>query len=68
MIYEILEGILNYQRNGSGWYFKVVLSLKIHTIDYEPLKGSPYIPLIMGKKQFLIQKTKIIITVLCDRY
>ena len=50
MIYEILEGILNYQRNGSSWYFKVVLSLKIHTVDYEPLKGSSYIPLIMRKK------------------
>ena len=53
MIYEILKGILNYQRNGSGWYFKVVLSLKIHTVDYEPLKGSSYIPLIMRKKAIL---------------
>ena len=58
MIYEILEGILNYQRNGSGWYFKVVLSLKIHTVDYEPLKGSPYIPLIMGKKAILNTENK----------
>lgn len=51
MIYEILEGILDYQRNGSGWYFKVVLSLEIHTVDYEPIKGSSYIPLIMRKKR-----------------
>ena len=53
MIYEILHGILIYQRNGSGWYFKEVLSLEIHTVDYKPMKGSSYIPLpdfIMRKK------------------
>ena len=53
MIYEILERILNYQRKGSGWYFKLALSLEIHTVDYEPLKGSSYTPLIMRNKAIL---------------
>ena len=39
MSYEILDAILNYQRNCSGWYFKEVLSLDIHTVKYKPLKG-----------------------------
>ena len=29
MIIEILNNILIYQRNGSGWYFKEVLSVEI---------------------------------------
>ena len=53
MIYEILNKSATYQKNGSGWYFKEVLSLEIHTVDYKPMKGSSYIPLpdcIMKKK------------------
>ena len=38
MIYEILA-ILNYQRNDSGWYFKEVLWLEVHTVDYKPIKN-----------------------------
>ena len=34
-----------YQKNGSGWYFKEVVQLEIHTVDYNPTKGSSYIPL-----------------------
>ena len=45
MIKEILEKISIYQRNGSGWYFKEVISLEIHIVDYKPIKGSTYIPL-----------------------
>ena len=69
-IYEIHDDILNYQINGTGWYFKEVLSLEIHIVDYKPLKGSSYIPLpdliMIRKKRFLIQKTKTI-SVFCGR-
>ena len=53
MFVEILERISSYQINGSCWYFKEVIQLEIHKVNYKPLKGS-YIPLpfsIMRKKQ-----------------
>ena len=53
MIEEILNKIHNFQEGGSGWYFKEVISLEIHTVDYKPIKGSSYIPLpdfLMRKK------------------
>lgn len=40
----ILSNISIYQKNGSGWYFKEVISLEIHTVKYKPMKGSSYIP------------------------
>lgn len=56
MIYEILNKISIYQQNGSGWYFKEVLSLEIPTVDYKPMKGSCYIPL----PQFIVKKKVIV--------
>ena len=53
VIHTILEKISIYQQNGSGWYFKEVLHLEIHTVVYKPMRGSSYIPLpdwIMRKK------------------
>ena len=53
MIKEILEQINIFQNNGSAWYFKEVVNLEIHTVEYKPVKGSSYIPLpdqIMRKK------------------
>ena len=53
VIHNILEKISIYQQNGSGWYFKEVLHLEIHTVVYKPVGGSSYIPLpdwIMLKK------------------
>ena len=44
-IFTILEYIRIYQQNGSGWYFKKVIYLEIHTADYNPMRGSSYIPL-----------------------
>ena len=38
-------GIENYQETGSAWYFKEVEKLEIHTVEYNPSKGSSYIPL-----------------------
>ena len=56
MLKEILEILAKYQRNGSGWNFKEVNSLEIHTVDYKRVKGSGYIPLpdfIMRKKAII---------------
>ena len=38
-------GIEAFQQNGSAWYFKEVYKLEIHTVEYNPTKGSSYIPL-----------------------
>ena len=61
MIRKILHKISTYQKNGSGWYFKEVLNLEIHTVSYKPMKGSSYIPLpdfIMRKKSILNLENK----------
>ena len=54
VIQKILENISIFQNIGSGWYFKEVIHLEIHTVDYKPMRGgSSYIPLpdwIMRKK------------------
>ena len=44
-IISILQKINIYQQNGSGWYFKEVIHLEIHTNELDQLKGSSYIPL-----------------------
>ena len=56
MLREIMEKLADYQRNGSGWYFKEVISFEIHTVGYKPIKGSSYIPL----PDFLMRKNAII--------
>ena len=45
MIKEILNNITNYQMNGSGWYFKEVVRLEIHIVEYKPMNGESFIPL-----------------------
>ncbi|CAH3171239.1 unnamed protein product [Porites evermanni] len=42
---RILGDFDAYQENGSGWYFKEVVQLEIHTVEFNPSKGSSYIPL-----------------------
>ncbi|WAR30902.1 hypothetical protein MAR_033444 [Mya arenaria] len=42
---RIMEAISNFQRQGSNWVFKDIISLEIHTVKYEPLRGNSYIPL-----------------------
>ena len=42
---KILENISTFQNSGSGWVFKSIVSLEIHTVKYQPLSGSSYIPL-----------------------
>ena len=39
------ESLAKFQRHGSNWSFHSVLSLDLHTVKYEPLGGSSYIPL-----------------------
>ena len=61
MTREILNKVGIYQKNVSGWYFKEVLNLEIHTVKYKPMKGSSYIPLpdfIMRKKAILNMENK----------
>ena len=56
MINKIINQIGKYQQNGSGWYFKEVVRLEIHTVDYKPMRGPSYIPLpdfIMRKKAII---------------
>ena len=58
---EIIENINNYVKNGSGWYFKEILYLEIHTIEYKPISGSTYIPLpdwIKSKKAIVSIRNK----------
>ena len=45
MLDRVLETLATFQRNGSNWTFKSVICLEIHTVAYEPLKGSSYISL-----------------------
>ena len=58
VIHTILEkiNIYMYQKNGSGWYFKEVIHLEIHTADYNPMRGSSYIPL----PDWIIRKRAIV--------
>ena len=56
IIKNILNKLEEYQKNGSGWYFKEIVSLKIHTVEYNPMNGSSYIPLPdwISKKRAII--------------
>ena len=56
LLREIMGKLADYQRNGSGWYFKEVISFEIHIVDYKPIKGSSHIPL----PDFLMRKKAII--------
>ena len=61
VIRSIIEKIAMYQKNGSGWYFREIVHLEIHTADYNPMRGSSYIPLpdwIMRKKAIVSIRNK----------
>ena len=51
-----MEKLADYLRNGSGWYFKKVISFEIHTVDYKPIKGSSFIslPVFIKRKNAII--------------
>ena len=42
---KILESIGTFQNSGSGWIFKSIISLEVHTVRYQPMSGSSHIPL-----------------------
>ena len=56
MIKEILDNLSVFQLNGSGWYFKEVIRLEIHIVEYKPMKGGSFIPL----PKFITKKKSII--------
>ena len=56
MINETLKKLSEYLKNGSGWYFKEVISLEIHLVENKPMKGGTYIPL----PKFIQNKNAII--------
>ena len=51
-----LESLAKFQRQGSNWRFHSVLCLDLHTVNYEPLGGSSYIPLpaVLSAKKAII--------------
>ena len=58
---EIQGQIEDYQERGSGWSFKEIDKLEIHTVEYNPTKGSSYTPLpdwIVNKKAIVNIKNK----------
>ena len=62
MCYDGIDGSIEaYTEKGSGWYFKEVEKLEIHTAEYNPTKGSSYIDLpgrIKNKKAIVNIKNK----------
>ena len=56
MLREILVTLAVYQKKGTGWYFKEVISLEIHIVEYKPMRGSSFIPL----PNFIKKKNAII--------
>lgn len=61
MVDRIMEAMATFQMRGSNWSFRSVISLEIHTVAYEPLRGSSYIPLpkaLAVKKAIINMKNK----------
>ena len=60
--YDTIYGNIEaYQQAGSSWYFKEVEKVEIHTVEYNPAKGSSYISLpgwISNKKAIVNIKNK----------
>ena len=51
-----MNEIDNFTEGGSGWVFISIVHLKIHTVKYEPMGGSSYIP----RPKYLADKKAII--------
>jgi len=61
MVEKVLENLSTFQRRESGWVFASIVRLEIHTVSYEPLRGSSYIPLtkqLMSKKAIINLKNE----------
>ena len=58
---EIITKIEIFNKGSSDWYFKEIDKLEIHTVEYNPTKGSSYFPLpdwISNKKAIINIKNK----------
>ena len=58
-IQTIEERIQNFNQRGSNWRFQRVLSLDVHFTDFQPLRGSTFLPLpskISNKKAVINMK------------
>ena len=58
-VQTIEERIQNFNQRGSNWRFERVLSLDVHFTDFQPLRGSTFIPLpkkIRDKKAVINMK------------
>ena len=53
MIEEALENMAQFQRRGSNRRFAEVLKLELHPVDFAPLKGNSWIPLLREKALLL---------------
>jgi len=53
---QVLEDHAKFQMNGSGWTFHSIVALDIHTVGYESLSGSSWVPL----PKFLASKKALI--------
>ena len=53
---KMLESLAAYQMQGSNWIFDSIIALEVHTVKYEPLRGSSYIKLpdVLAKKKAII--------------
>ena len=57
----VLESLAKCQGQGSKWRFRSVLRLELHSIKFEPLGGSSYIPLpglLAARKAIIKVKNK----------
>ena len=41
----VLKSLVKFQRQGSNWRVRSGLGLDLHSVKFEPLEGSSYIPL-----------------------
>ena len=56
---KVLESLAAFQMRGSNWIFESIDVLELHTVKYEPLNGSSYIPLpkaLSNKKAIINMK------------
>jgi uncharacterized protein YbaR (Trm112 family) len=44
-IMKVINSFVEYQREGSNWALDKVLGVNIHIVQYNPMKGSSYLPL-----------------------
>ena len=64
MVERIIEKMVTFQSEGSGWRLHSIIRLELHTVDYNPLRGETWLPLpkeLANKKAIINVKNKKII-------